>query len=122
LVSSTVDPGNRHRGVPLGDGHVSGEDYRKGAIVLAEVDDSNVVRDLGRRGGCIPCKIVSISIHEVDTRGWIGNGRGPDILTVSVCSTDKEGGGDSCEEGDELHSGKRVKASEVTIRGDPEYL
>jgi hypothetical protein len=36
LVISTVHPGNRHRSVPLGDGHLASEDYCRPTFSIAD--------------------------------------------------------------------------------------
>lgn len=67
-------------------------------------------------GVTVPSKVVCLSVDEVGTCGGEGDGRGPDILSAGVRSTNKEGRDNSCEDDGELHGGGRVLVSEVIIR------
>lgn len=94
---------------------------------MTEVEDGDVVRDLGRRGGrvpgfyqttvhrdrgeTVPSKVVCLSVDEVYTCSGERNGRGPNILSAVVRSTDKESRGNYCEEGSELHGGKGLRSA-----------
>jgi len=86
LVNTGRDPGNRHIGASLSKGQVAGEDYCgvqrlarqtrpvngrrtwEGPVILAEIDDSDFVRDLGRWGGRIPSSVSPRVIRDTSGR------------------------------------------------------
>jgi hypothetical protein len=105
---------------------------------LAEVYDSNGVRDLGRLVGSIPVfgqtKVrispretvpsegVCLSILEDDTLSGISYGRDPDVLSGSIRCADKESRNESCEEGGELHDGQEEEGWMGYYSSGPGYL
>jgi len=107
LVVSGGDPGNCHRHVPLGDGHLSSEDYWEGPVVLAEIDHSSWVRNLVRGRGRIPSERVCLPRAEIDARSGVSKSRSPDILSAGFRRADSEGRDNTSEEGgEELHGGR----------------